>query len=386
MFETTLRSSTPLLIVVALLSTACGTDTTHQPGTDGGTTPDSGSDQRFTPNQSITLLNQGDVQLTAGESPDITVDVPKDVVSVTVSIVGKTGERYGICHWKGPDGILVDEGWEDDSSNSPTQCKSCALYMRTHDRVFAIVAPNNPGVAVVPGVHTLSVCGAADFSSSSAKVRVMVFAKTSPQLPMTGTLDLNLHFTGAQGLNAQTAQTDLEFTAALEELQQIYSQVGITIGTLSWSDVDSRHQILELKDDFSDLFGNVFELFAEAAGKNDVGLDVFFVDRFEGLGGFQGWAGGIPGPPLVHGRGGSGVAVALTIQSEINLTLGQIIAHEVGHFLGLFHTDEVIDWLADPLPDTPDEDASYLMHFKPEGSKLSQWQGRIMRSSPWVYH
>jgi hypothetical protein len=32
---------------------------------------------------------------------------------------------------------------------------------------------------------------------ASATVRVAIFAKTLPELPRTGTLDLNLHFTGS---------------------------------------------------------------------------------------------------------------------------------------------------------------------------------------------
>ena len=63
------------------------------------------------------------------------------------------------------------------------------------------------------------------------------------------------------------------------------------------------------------------------------------------------------------------------------------VAHEVGHFLKLFHTSEQsFTGIHDPLPDTPDNDASYLMFNTGEGNRLSPWQGRVMRSNPWVRH
>ena len=66
------------------------------------------------------------------------------------------------------------------------------------------------------------------------------------------------------------------------------------------------------------------------------------------------------------------------------------MAHEAGHFLGLFHTSEQNFGLGggihDPLPDTPDNDESYLMFNTGAGDKLSPWQGRVMRSNPWVRH
>ncbi|MEM1026288.1 MAG: hypothetical protein AAGD10_21205 [Myxococcota bacterium] len=70
---------------------------------------------------------------------------------------------------------------------------------------------------------------------------------------------------------------------------------------------------------------------------------------------------GIPGPAGLHGSGGSGVVMtgeflglgtATDPLAGARLT-GSVMAHEMGHFLGLFHTTESDGTTTDAIPDSP---------------------------------
>jgi hypothetical protein len=98
-------------------------------------------------------------------------------------------------------------------------------------------------------------------------------------------------------------------------------------------------------------------------------LNIFFVSTFveSGQGGTIGIDGTIPGPASIGGTVASGAAVAASdlrqasgtaaCSGDFNLACGAdktayIIAHEAGHFLGLYHTTEAEGTLFDPLDDT----------------------------------
>ena len=86
-------------------------------------------------------------------------------------------------------------------------------------------------------------------------------------------------------------------------------------------------------------------------------LDFFLVQEI--VGGRAGYiilgiAGGIPGPPTIRGTGHSGVAVTMAGYDRDPVQLAQTMAHEGGHFLGLYHTTEAEGTAFDPLPDTPE--------------------------------
>jgi len=76
-------------------------------------------------------------------------------------------------------------------------------------------------------------------------------------------------------------------------------------------------------------------------------VNMFLVDSLFPGSSIRGISRGLPGPPGLHGTSVSAVFVSRT-----GGNLGHVMAHEIGHFIGLFHTTE-LSGDVDPIEDTP---------------------------------
>lgn len=429
--------SLPIALLLTTALVACGDD--DKSGNNGADTPDSADtnvdndaetadDIEVSPDvdppeptlADTVLLLEDEFVMSFGNSRSIMVEVPENVVALTISVEGDPASTYGLGSWIGPNGFeLVYGTWTSSQEGQGGLCLSCKNRIALSGGAFGAIAPNNPESQVEAGLHTFTLfgyvaptvvqgqgacgdnichfldqfqcqrdCGS---SPASGPVMVRVHAKLAEAgLPATGVLDLNLHFTGAQGLSAESAKTDATFQGYLATMDAIYQTVGIRLGEITYRDIDSSYQTIESLDGAE---SDLQAMFALSEG-NPNAVNLFFVDElsagaFGGFGVILGIAGGIPGPPLVQGSPRSGVAIAIKPIQGMPAGIDTTMAHEVGHFLGLFHTSEQAFFppqIHDPLPDTPENDESYLMFNTGSGNKLSEWQGRVMRQNPFVRH
>lgn len=369
-------------------------DATHDATTTSDAEPQPGPEPRS--DLEVLLLDE-EVTFVDGVASRVAVNVPEDTVSLTVSVSGDSGNFFGLSRWVDGNGeTLVPSNWVDTEDTAPSICleRTCPVQFASSQSSFAAQLPNNEKLVVAPGSHSIdayayTMAGLATRPAQNITATVRVVAKRLPAPPEHGVLNINFYFTGARGWTAATAPTDGDFQEIVQELGAIYEQVNVDIGTLTYNDIPEEFGVLE-----NALFGSdIEELFELSENAPRDAINVFMIEQIFALnaatgnqfGVILGISGGIPGPPFVGTRR-SGVVISSEGDPSAPIPTSAIIAHEMGHHLGLFHTSEAQPGMHDPIADTPQNDTSQLMHASGSGTILTPTQGMVMRHNVWVHH
>jgi hypothetical protein len=231
-------------------------------------------------------------------------------------------------------------------------------------------------------------------------------------------LDLNVFYVGALDLQPEGERGPELLAQALDRVDEVLGQADIAIGEVRqiavrgalpmrgtyFEDGDSAQGFTMLQV----RFGSYVELpglFQLSAGAGNRAINLFLLSDIEPLMSGrepEAEAGGIPGPPAMHGTAGSGIAVAVDMMMGNPGAFGRTLAHELAHYLGLFHVSEADGSVLDNLADTPEcraardlagngldrEDcaehgADNLMFWaKAPGIVLTEQQRAVLRANP----
>lgn len=297
---------------------------------------------------------QSSIDIATSDSEPFIVSVPDGAASFAVVLSGLGGTLAQPATITNPSGEVV---WEVGATlTNPSNA---------YPHVSTTLVPVNPDVAVEAGDWELVFFGT---GSAAATLDTVIRVDSSAS---SGTLDLNVHFVGVEVVDATTAPDDADFQAVLDGVASTYSSAGITLGDPKYFDVDDEGlAVLTTSTVGTD---ELLTLLANHSDHDNRAVNLFFVADIEdpsSSASLLGVSGGVPGPPGLHGTRRSGVAVSMAnyiaaveagegladAQAEVEL----ITAHELGHYLGLFHTTErngaSLDGGsngADPLSDTP---------------------------------
>ncbi len=180
------------------------------------------------------------------------------------------------------------------------------------------------------------------------------------------TIDMNIYFVGVPGVSASTAPMDANIQQTLQQFDTIYASSNIQRGTVRYYDITGQdaqsYQIIRSRADMSELVSRTS--LPGTTYDDALSINIFFVRSFAMQGGAIGTSLGLPGPAGLHGTRASGVVFTSEfLGSQFvdrdgtrvngNDYTGVVLAHEVGHYLGLFHTTEANNRGQDPLQDTP---------------------------------
>ena len=304
-------------------------------------------DDAVTPDAALARQVAAELMIDAsGFSEPMTFVVPAATRSITIVATGDDAALYALGSFQTGDGVervgidlATPPGTAMRASYDTEQIGQMAgmLYQTIRLGTFTHVYPYRPDQAAIPGATTLRIA-----SDKPGPVHVTVLM---PADDAGKTLHVNL-FAVSETLSIPQPPT------FLDELQAIFSQVGITIVVdeireLRGTGLSAITQSTEPQEAPQSMSAKLPALVTNPMSPS--ALDVFIVDSLPmGIGGLSL---GTPGPPL---RGSYYYGVIIR-RSTNDQSLAIVIAHESSHFLALQHvTNRGISGTIypDPLDDT----------------------------------
>jgi hypothetical protein len=215
----------------------------------------------------------------------------------------------------------------------------------------SVVVPNNQNIKLEPGTYRMKVQHRAkEASNPNFKIRILI-QEYSP-LKTKKILPLHFRFAGTDGLNSKMLKNNEAFKQMIEELKTIFSNSDIEIKIASEADLKASTNDKNTSE--INVFDEYKTLFSSEPVEN--GIKLYLLNPLPSLlpGDAGGYSYGIGGPVMSKNYHTGGIVITAQYL-EYPKIMATIIAHELGHYLGLFHVKEPSLLLFDQILDTNPE-------------------------------
>jgi hypothetical protein len=196
--------------------------------------------------------------------------------------------------------------------------------------------------------------------SSDVAVSIYLVKKNDPDFSKGG-ITINLFVYTVGGSNPVITSVG-DAQAIKNYISNMFQQVGITVSAMNVEFRDDPAAVAQAGGSIADVSAFLESASRGTAGRSDVGINCFMMPQLGGN--LLGMDGAIPGPGFLQGTAASGLVAAATSFGYVfpgytshesdQMYLSLTLAHEIGHYLGLYHPSERDGSMSDPLSDTPE--------------------------------
>jgi hypothetical protein len=285
----------------------------------------------------------GTVKVKGSGLVDVSIDVSSNESAALITVLAHDSERTHFATVDNPQG---NEVFEAVAEALGARASTNAGYLSP---VATLNWPRNAGDTLDAGTWTFGIGNvSANDIYSKGKVEFAALLKEDADLT-SGTLKVALVWAGG---TEQDPDTVVAVEEAVEIWRDMYAAIGIEldVAQTTWPNGDLMSPVMASEPDF--------ESIALETGPHVV--NVVLAPDIDDIEDVLGVAGDIPGPLTATTR--SAVLVNLLLSAGMNgrfedleiRILAETMAHETGHFIGLYHPVESTWDRWDALDDTPE--------------------------------
>ncbi|MFT5354161.1 MAG: hypothetical protein ACI9KE_001362 [Polyangiales bacterium] len=363
--------------------------------------------------EGFVLLGEDTRDVSENGSLTLAFELPAGATSIEISAATRSDLYLQVTSIRTPTGevhVPLEDATFSDSRSYVTEA-----FLEAHQAQNPTIArrgsaafryPNDAFTTLEPGAWSITVTSFdvdlvrdPEFRVLSARrqrvsdtLHVKAFARMGEL--SEGVIDLHILLGPGTGFEASTAAADEVMMSALGIVDRVFALQNVRVREVFFEDVASfptRAALVPETCDQSQVVRDIAGQVSVRGGYVPIAMIGGFICQVRSSGGQitnqgQGIGGFSPGIPGVYSTEGEALVLSTELLRQFPDIWSVVLAHEVGHFLGLMHTVQPGLNLDDNLVDTEASSNNIMFPAAYEIYEpfLTDMQGTVIRQSPYV--